>query len=348
MVARSGASSVIGFSLNSIIDSTIAATTGEKCLVESIEGTAGTTVLERSPIGSGLIVQDRIDAGATNPTVTISKGMDFNGPAVAMLAQMFGTEIVTGLGSGGYVHSILLNANLNTNYGCVAYHSDSASVHEFRNAAVTSYEINATPNEYLAATINLLATEFKNSSTTNTAVSLLTTTIADSEPAIARPIHTVRLNAQAGGALSGSDVYAVTNATFSYTREQELVGEIKGSAGNGAQRSSGSVPFDARVTLTFKTKVDETWFTSLINETEWKMDCKIEGTLIGGAVYRTIELSFQRLKVDGDPSYSLSNTGDNEMTVNFRVLAASANPTGMIDVYPYARIINTRATKFLK
>jgi len=348
MASRTGAASVVVWTNNSIIDSHIQASTGDKMLVESLDASAGTTTLERSPIGSGLTMQDRIDPGATTPTVNISKGMDFDGPAAAMLAQLCGTENVSSLGSGAYVHSVLLNETLNTNYGLFAFHSDSANVHEYRNAAVTSFEINATPNDYLSATIALLSTEFANSATTNTASSLMSATIADSEPVITRPEHKVRLNAQAGGALSDSDLIEVTNVTFGLSREQELLPEIKGSAGNGAQRSSGAVPVGETISMTFKVKEDETWHTALINGTEYKMDFTVLGTLIGGSNYRTFQHVIPRLKVDGDPTYSLQNTGDNEMTVNFRVLAASSNPTGMISGYPYFRVINTRSTKYLK
>jgi hypothetical protein len=72
------------------------------------------------------------------------------------------------------------------------------------------------------------------------------------------------------------------------------------------------------------------------------------GSLIGGGFVRTVQLIFPRLKVEGDPGYSLSNTGENEHTVTFRALIASANPSGMIDRAPYARVINTRSTRYLK
>jgi hypothetical protein len=128
---------------------------------------------------------------------------------------------------------------------------------------------------------------------------------------------------------------------------------MKGAATsvNGIPRSSGNPPFMSDITVTFRNCNDAAYayFAAQAAGTEYKADWTVVGDQIGSTgIYYQIARSFPRLKIIQFPQHPLSNSGDNPLTVVFKVLAAASNPTGMISTMPYSIWQNTRAVSALQ
>lgn len=345
MVARSGANTFIGAKLHATFDSYTAATTGEKLEVESLDHTENSEVLEQNPIGGGLIMQNDAQKGGTSPTVSFPKIVRYDDQGIALITQMMGNESVMNLSGGAYVHTIFESETLNQNWATLAFHTDSASIAEYKNGAVTEVTLTGNTNDYLRAQYNILASDKLITGTVNSASGLTSVTLPTNSPvAIVRSTDKVRINAQAGGALADGDVVNMTQFEARISRPQEHIDEIRNASGNGQPRGAGL--FEVMLTVTLRTKLDDTWFTAFKAGTEYKADVNVTGTTIGGGNSYLIQLNLPRLKIVEEPSASISNVGENEMTVVFRSLVATAAPTGMLRVYPYFRVINTRSTVY--
>lgn len=344
MTAITGGKTVIGISINSVIDSCVAAGAGEKVLVKSLNHGRNSTELTTNPIGGGLFMTQDSDVGSILPSFSINKDMKYDDKAIGLLAQMLGTENVTAWGGPNClsVHSLLFNETLNTNYANVAFHGSSATVYEYLNAAVKSAKFTLKPNQYLDATFDCIATNRKTSSTTNTPETLVAATEPTSaKMVVVRPTHYVRINAQAGGALANSDAVAVVEANIEYSRDQECVEEIRGADGNSAPRATAL--FATTLSVTLKNQTDFTWIAAYEAGTEYKADCVVTDS----TTTKEYNFVFPRLKIVAEPKYDITDDGENQVSITFKGLVAASKPTGMIHAYPYARIVNSTG-KYLK
>lgn len=345
MVARTGANTFIGAKLHTTFDTYTAAGASEQLMVDSLDHSENSEELTTNPIGSGLIMQRDSDVGGNSPTLGMPKKARYDDIACGLLTQIFGNESTMNMSGGAYVHSITVSEQLNQNFATIAFHTDSASVAEYKNGVVTDYNFTANTNDYLNQQINVLASQKLITGTTNSAVTLTTVTLPTNSPiTIVRSTDKFRINAQAGGALADGDKVDVTQIEINFARPQEHVDEIRNAAGNGQPRSAGLI--DCQVTATLRTKLDDTWFTAYKNATEYKADFTITGATIGGGNSYQWNFNFPRLRVVAEPRYPISNVGENELVVVFKALVASANPTGMISTYPYIRLFNTRSTNY--
>lgn len=345
MPARTGANTFIGAKLHNTFDTYTAAGSGEQLMVDSLNASVQADELTSNPIGSGLIMQRDSDFGGINPTLQMPKKARYDDIAIGILQQLFGSETTASLGSGAYLHSIMVNENINSNFVTVAFHADSAAVHEYKNGVCTQFNFNANTNDYLMQDISLLASNRLITGTTNSAANLAATTLPTNSPiTIVRSTDKFRINAQTGGALADGDKVDVTQVEIEFARPQEHVDEIRNAAGNGQPRMSGLL--EATVTITLRTKADDTWYTAWAAGTEYKADFVVSGATIGGGFTYQWEFNFPRLKIVQDPQYAPSNPGENEMVVVFKSLVAAGAPTGMFDKYPYVRVRNTRTTNY--
>lgn len=344
--AKTGASTFIGFTMNSSIDSAIAAGAGDKLLVKTggFQHSKGSSELVQEAVGSGANMQLASDPGSSKPTLTVPHDMKYDDAAIGMLAQFFGLESIGPVSSGYYPHSFSYNPNRNTNFGCLALQATDSDIFEYVNCAVTALTINAVPNQYLEGQFSLLATAQKSTgtdTTTNSAASLATVTEpANTSLVTVRPIHKMRINAQAGAALADSDALQITKASIELGSAQELVDEMKGSDGNGAPRNSGVLT--AKITATFKKKTAMVYNIAFNAGTLYKGDIEFS---IGSY---SLKVLFPKLQIVGEPSYTPSGIGENEETVTFTAIFATSNPTGMFSGYPAVVVKNQRATAYLK
>lgn len=308
----------------------------------------GTEVLSVPPIGSGQVVATTQDRGRVAPSVSIAGPMGYDNPANVAIAALFGGASVINLGGGAFAHSILINANP-TNYVTVAaqLHSASNGAVEFPTALPTRAALSfPEPVDYIQATIDMLGSEFKISGTTNTYATLNSATEALATRITWDLNDTLSINAQTGADFVGSDVVPVSNCELVFERPSEFVYEAKGTAGLSAPVSVGDEPFIATMTCTFRTLADFTYFAAHQAGTEYKARLRKVGPTLGSTNY-TLEVYFPRLKIVEAPDTGLNEPGNNPLTVVFKALAASTNPTGMINRLPYIRIINNRSTAYL-
>jgi hypothetical protein len=343
--ALTGAATFIGYDLGATFGTAVAAGTGDQLQVESLDQGDNPTELTLNPIGAGLQMQNQSDVGSSNPSVTVNAPLGYNDAYNFMIAQFQGTEVVT-TSASAQIHSMFFNATRNTNWGTLGFHLNSTTAAEYLNCVPTNLGITVAPNDYARGTATVLSTQRRTSGTTNTATSLRTTTQANSLRVIARPSDRLMINAQGGAALAVGDKVDVTNIELTFNYEQELVGEIRNSAGFGAPRASGTPPLSVEMTITLKELALPTWYTAYEAGTEYKAELNITGPVLGSTNYR-YRILLPRLKIVSDPQYNLSAPSINEHVVTFRAMVATAAPTGMPDVYPFFEITNDRATRYL-
>lgn len=348
MTSKTGASTTIIATKATTFGTAVAGTTGAKMEVESLNHTQNSEVLQASPIGSGLDMQNDAQTGAQSPSIDITKIAGYDDAGVFLAALFFGGNSVMNMGNGAYYQSITYNATRNQYGATVAFQGHSLGVFEYPWCTPTALNVIAdTPPDYVRHTINLLGNDRVISGTVNSAGGIVNATLANSKRVIVKPEDKFMINAQAGAALSGSDSVAVKSVNIQYNHDAEHVQEIKNAAGNGQVVSTGNPPFNCTVTVEFRNLNDFTYFTAQDAGTEYKAAFEVTGDLIGGAQYYTHYYAFPRLKILADPEYNLTTPAENPSTVTFQALAASSNPTGMISTLPFLLVKNTKATTYL-
>lgn len=352
MGSITGSKAVIGLKLGSTFGTAVAIGAGDKMEVEDFTRTEGTEELTKNSIGSGLSMATDAKRGATTPTVGFTKVGGYNDAGMVALAQMFGGASAALISTGAYQHSIIFNETANQKFATIAFQGASAVAgsFEYPSAALTEATIAAeNPPNWVTVAMQGLANEEKLDSSANTYLTLNGATVADPEPIVVKPSDEFLINAQGGAGLaSPANRVNIVSASFNPRRPQELVREIKGSAGNAQPVATADLPFQAELTVQFRSLEDLTWFEGHQDGDEYKARFVVEGPQIGasGVNYR-FEYNLPRLVIVSSPDFGLSSPGNNPLTVVFKCLAASANPTGMISVYPYFLLRNARATSFL-
>jgi hypothetical protein len=347
MAAIDGSQRIIGIKVATTLDTPTAIGTNDKIEGGSFSGSEGTEELIPGAVGSGASMQNGSDLGAQLPAATFTGvPMRFGGADLVALAQMHGTATVSGPDANSiYHHSILWNATANAKYLTLADKITTASVAQYTTVITTDCTINIpqVPG-YVTCDYNFLANEVDYASVTNTVATIANATITDTDRVVAQLASTFRINTQAGGALASGDIKNITSLSVTLSRPQEFVREMKGSAGLGAPRTTGEFPIIIGVTVTFRNLEDAAWVRDHQSGKEFKADWKVLG---GSNANKFVEQSIPRMKIVEAPSMDGSSAGNNAHTVSFKVLEATASPTGMIDTRPYLRVCNTRSTGFL-
>lgn len=346
MAQLDGANVFIGAKVATTFGTATAIGANDKLEVESLSVSEGTQELTANPIGSGDSMANESQRGVALPTVSWSKKLNFGGADKVCLAQMMGTANVTGPGTGGYYHhSILFNETANSKYITHALLATTASAIELASTVGVKATITAQePPNYVDFAMDFIGNSYTVLSSTNTAATVVNATVQDTERIVIQPASTFRINTQSGGALASGDAVAITGLVFELGRPQEMVREIKGSAGLGSPRSSGEIPFNAQLTVTFRNLADVNLILDHQAGKEYKCDFKVTS---GSTANKFFEFSIPRMKIVQAPQWDLGSAGNNPFTVVFKVLVASAAPTGMADVYPYFREANSRSSAYL-
>lgn len=351
MGAITGAQAKSGAKITSTWGTAASLSTGDQLDGVTIQTNENAQELTVPPIGSGKLMKSTNERGNVAPSISVDGALGYNTPQIAMLAQLFQGASVNSQGSGAYCHSILFNASTPSKFVTVAFQAHSATTGsmEIPSAAVTKATITAeNPASYFNASFEMLGSEHKISGQTNTYLTLNNLTATDSKRVVFEFSDEFLINAQAGAALaSPTDRLNITGATLELERPQEFALEAKGSAGNSAPVATGDYPFIARLTVNLRTLEDWTYITAHQGATEYKASLTKLGSLIGGSQYYTFQYNLPRLKIVSSPDLGLQEAGNNGYSVVFEGLVATAAPTGMLDSYPYFRIINTKSTSYL-
>jgi hypothetical protein len=346
-----GAMSVAGLKIGGTWATAVTCATGDQLNGVQITHNENAETLQVPPIGSGDIMVNQTDRGGVAPTFNISGPLGYNTPQWTAIAQEFGTAAAPmTMGNGAYVHSILTNETANSTFYTFAFNACQSALGaiEYPSCVTNKTTINVPPpTAYLTAAIDGLANAQTVGGTTNTYAGLNATTAVNTKRAVWQLSDTLKINAQAGGALGANDIYSVQSIVISYDRPQEHPREATGTAGNGVPTATGDFPLAVSLTVTFKSLPELRFFTAAQAGTEYKASITQTGSLIGGSNYYFMEFNFPRVKILQSPDYPLTSGGNNPLTVVFTAMVAASNPTGMISTYPYIRVQNDRSTSFL-
>lgn len=305
--------------------------------------------LIRRQIGSGVQMTQSAVVGNFKPTINLTMDAGYRNTMDVLIAQFMGTagapSEVTG-GQGDYLHSITFNNSLNAKYVTLAYETSSTTVMEFPTCAVRSISFAADdPPGILEFSAELLANTAVTSGTTNTNADLQSATATDTEVIAYAVEDTFRMNANSGGALSGSDQYNITSFNLTLTRPQEIFGEIKGSSGNSAPLATGL--FEGELTITASSLADHAKFTEWGASTAQKCTLNIQGTQIGTGTNKAITILIPKMVLVTEPQYNIVSEGVNPLSLTYRIIAATSNPTGMGATLPHFNITNGLSTSLL-
>jgi hypothetical protein len=290
--------------------------------------------------------------GSVIPTVSLTADLGYRNNCDILIAQFMGTSAApteVTVGQADYKHVVVFNSTLNSKYVTLAFESSAATTMEFPTCAVQSIGIATTgvPG-YLDFTAELLANDVNLSSSTNTNATLANCTFTEGVPELVAVdlVDKFRTNTQSGGAVGAGDQYNITGFNLALSRPQEIIPEIKGSAGNSAPLATDL--FEGTLSVDVKELADHAYYTIWSAETARKALIQIEGTQIGTGTNKSFSIYLPRMVLVTEPQYALTDQGTNTLSMEFRLLKASATPTGMSgSTYPYFEIVNSLATSLL-
>lgn len=301
-------------------------------------------------IGTGTSMPKTATRGNFKPTINLAMDAGYRNCMDNLIAQFMGTAgapTEQTASQADYKHTITFNTSLNAKYVTIAYESSSATVIEYPTCAVRSITLAAQDAPgIMSFSAEAIANNAVITGTTNSNASLASATATDTEVVAFAFDDTFRMNASSGGSLSGSDQKNILSYSLTLTRPQEIQGEIKGSSGNGAPIATG-IPLDGTLTITLKELADHADFTIWSAETPQKCRFDVQGTQIGTGVNKAVTIYIPKMMLVTEPQYSLTSTGVNTVTLTYKIVQATANPTGMSSTLPYFEIINGLSTSLL-
>lgn len=350
MTMKTGATTRLGAKIASTFGTSVACGANDKLEVASFTLDENAEQLRDVPIGSGLDMDNDSVRGATEPSGQIQKVSRFNDSGKMLTAILFGADSVVTQNST-YAHSFIYDQTRNQKFATIVKEFCLGSLVEVASATPTkiNFKYEKFPN-YLMETIDFVGNAMNYGPSTNTPTTLNNLTTASTKRVIATPSDTFRLNLQTAGALSGSDVYEITQAEINFTYPVEFADEMKGSAGNGQPISSGDAPLQADVTVTFRGMDDKHYriFINSQSNTQYKADFTVTSDqIIANSIPYKQVFYFPCLVQVEDPKYDLSGTRQNSATVKFKALMAPSVPSGMLSIYPHMVVVNDRSTSHL-
>lgn len=351
MASITGAQTKAGVKIASTWGTAVACGVGNSFAGE-ISPSFNVSELTSRQIGSGAYMLSSATRGSVIPTVSLTADLGYRNNCDVLIAQFMGTSgapTEVTVGQSDYKHVLTFNSTLNSKYVTLAFESSSATTMEFPTAAVQSIGIATTgvPG-YLDFTAELLANTVELSSSVNTNATLATTTFTEGTPELVAVdlVDKFRTNTQSGGAVSSGDQYNITGFNLALSRPQEIIPEIKGSAGNSAPIASDL--FEGTLSVDVKELADHAYYTIWSAETARKALIQIEGTQIGTGTNKSFSIYLPRMVLVTEPQYALTDQGTNTLSMEFRLLKAATAPTGMTgSTYPYFEIVNGLATSLL-
>jgi len=351
MASISGAQTKAGVKIASTWGTAVACGAGNSFAGE-ISPSFNVSEITSRQIGSGAYMLSTATRGSVIPTVSLTADLGYRNNCDVLLAQFMGTSAApteVTVGEGDYKHVITFNSTLNAKYVTLAFESSSATTMEFPTCAVQSIGIATTgvPG-YLDFTAELLANAVELSSSTNTNATLANCTFTEGVPELVAVdlVDKYQTNAEGGAAVGSGDQYSITGFNLALNRPQEIIPEIKGSAGNSAPIATDLL--DGTLSIDVKELADHAYYTIWSAETARKALIQIEGTQIGAGTNKSVSIYIPRMLLVTEPQYALTDQGTNTLSMEFRLLKAATTPTGMTgSTYPYFEIVNGLSTSLL-
>ncbi len=348
MAAISGAQTNAIYKIATTFGTAVSGGAGNKLKAE-ITPAFNSEILKPRQVGSGASMIQSAPRGNFKPSVNLTMDAGYRNCMDFILAQFFGTAPapVEQTGSqGDYKHIITFNPSLNAKFGTLAFETTDGTVMEFPSCATRSIglSLDDAPGIF-EFTAELIANNAVLSGTVNTNASLASATATDNEIVAHNLDDTFRINLSSGGSLAGGDQYNIMGYNLQLSRPQEIKGEIRGAAGNSRPRATDL--FEGTLSVTVAELADHTYYTYWQNETPLKCALNIQGSQIGSGLNRGITLYLPKMILTQEPQYAPVSPGVNGMTLNFQLIDAVTNPTGMSSRYPYVEIINQLSASLL-
>lgn len=327
----------------------VAATSGDLAAINSFENSVSVDELESNQLGLGQSMRTDISHGNITVEGSLEMAVGWQNKADVILASFFGdpqAPVEQTVGQGDYLHVLLADTSLHQNgYITFAQKATTTDVIEFPTAAIQSITLSHDePTSDLILSADFLASERELSTSVNTLAVVDASTLATQTKLKVRKSSRWMLNLRSGGALTApTDVITPISASIQLSRAMEILNEVANTTASPVPTSDGFL--EGTLELTFAGLEDLTYYTGFDNETFYKASLFIEGDQIGTGVKRSFEIRFPSLKLM-PPENSLSDPGNNELTLSFNIFAAESNPTGMTSVRPHIRLINTRSTSY--
>lgn len=348
MASISGAKTNAIYKIATTFGTAVSGGAGNKLKAE-ITPNFNAELLKPRQIGSGVSMIQTATRGNFKPKVKLAMDAGYRNCMDNIIAQFMGTAAAPTeqtASQGDYKHTITFNTSLNAKYATLAYESSSGTVIEYPSCATESLTISLSDAPgILNFEAEMNANNALITGTTNTNGSLAAATATDTEVIAYAFDDTFRINTSSGSALAGGDQYNITGYTLNLVRPQRVEGEIKGATGNGAPIEDDL--FAGTLSLTVKELADHTYFTNWSAETAMKCALNIQGTQIGSGVNKALSIYIPKMILTQEPQYAITSPGINGITLNFTIVAATANPSGMSSTYPYFEIINQLSTSLL-
>lgn len=346
MATITGVDTYATFKVGSTHGTAVQGGSGDQLIFNSLSHSLNVTELSRVGLGSGQSFLNDAQAGATDPSLSVDMVPAYDNAAPVLVSTFMGTSgtpTEQNASEGDYLHTMTWSEA--SKFGTIAFETSTTEVIEYPSCYPTAltWTVENPPN-YTTLAMDFLANGRVISSTTNTNASLASVTETDSEEVVVQQVDVFAINAQGGGALSGSDAVDITSAVLNLTRPLGTVREIRGAAGNSAPIRNGQPA--GTLTVQFADLDALTYFTAQAAGTEYKAYLSVEGTQIGAGDNKSMIAYLPRLKIIQDPEYNVTDPGNNPHSVVFMVLAATANPTGMSDNLPYFTFTNERSTAY--
>lgn len=243
-----------------------------------------------------------------------------------------------------YKHTLQLDSSIFGNFATLAQQKLSNKVWEFPSVKLHGFKLSAQMNKPVKLSLEAIADTLDRASATNTTVTMASVTNPDTANRILMNKDTVvRINDQSDGALDSGDALYPTSIEINFNRPMDSE-PVAGQDGVDEPMDNG-FPV-ATVTMKFPryNTANDAFFDDWNSFTSKKMDITFVGKLIEGAYYYQWRFLFPHVKVD-QPEATVSGPGKIPFSLSFKVMAASAAPTGMAFTEPMRlEIISTLAT----
>ena len=328
----------------------VAAGAGDLTRVNNYSPTESVTTLEGNQLGAGLGMKTTSERGNVTDDATVDMVLGYENKGDVILASFLGdpqAPVEQTLGEGDYLHKIFASTNLHDNgFLTIVEKVTTTETIEIPTAAVSSISIShEEPTSEVVLSASMLGSGKDLASATNPVATIDASTLSNNIKVLLKRESYWLINSQSSGALStGTDLICPLSATIDLERPMIIRNKPCNTSASPIPGSDGFL--QGTLSLTLENLEDLDFYTGALNETFYKALLHVEGAQIGAGVTRKFTIYFPSLKLLNSPERSLSEAGDNPVTLSFEILAASVTPTGMDSERPYVEFINTRSTVY--
>ena len=342
----SGADAKIGLKKSPIFGIELPLGANDAVCHEGFDWDNTSETIEPASLGCGLAMKQDVIKGALSTTVNLPTDLKFDGVSQTILQMLMGGEETPSeqtSGQGDYLHRFIYDASRpHAVIGAQATDGDTV-VFPASFATGISLSVDSYPNK-VSLVADFIANDRKKDSAINNFAQLENLTELPSNIVIAQRDTTLRINERDGAALAAGDNVAHSGITLNLTRAMENTNDADGVGAGTRPKSVGQ--FEGTLDVTFSGLEDLDYFTAFDDDVIHKCSLVIEGVQIGTGLNESFSVFLPAIKLNSEPDYSLSDAGENPMSLSFDILGAVVVPSGMASQLPYFETINSRSAAY--